>query len=247
MSLRILLAHSKWMILELARQPAYIVSTLAFPALFYWIFAIPESNDQASANFLMASFAGFAVMGVVFLQFGVGLAQERTRSWHKYLKTLPVNPWTLLGARFISAFLFAILASLTIVAMALTMTDAKLAALDWLTFAVGLITGGLTFGIMGLGLGYWASEKASLPLGNLIYLPLSFAGGLWKPPTLLPSSVKTVSEYLPTRSYGEILWAIVQTKPVEARHISSLAIYMLIFALIAYLGFRRDMDRRMRL
>jgi ABC-2 type transport system permease protein len=161
-------SHTKWMILELLRSPAYVVSTIAFPALFYSIFAIPESNDKASSNMLLASFSAFAVFGVIFLQFGVGIAQERTRSWYFYLKTLPVQPLQIMAARFLSALFFSLLASLGIILLAVLFTEAELTLWEWAKFILVLQTAGIVFCFMGLSLGYWSSEKSSLPIGNLI-------------------------------------------------------------------------------
>ncbi len=236
--------HARWMILELLRQPSYVVSTVSFPALFYVIFALPESKDVASSNLLMASFSCFAVFGVIFLQFGVGIAQERTRTWYHYLRTLPVAGGHLMAARFLSALFFSVLAALKIVILALIFTEVELSAFDWVRFCFFLLMGGLLFCPMGLCLGYWASEKSSLPLGNLIYLPLSFAGGLWKPPAALPSLLKDVSDYLPTRHYGEVIWSVVDGKPVPLQSVYFLLAFGLLFALVAFMGSLRDYRAR---
>ena len=246
MKLQRIWLHARWMTLELLRQPTYLVSTLAFPALFYLIFAVPESKERATANFLMASFSGFAVFGVIFLQFGVGLAQERTQSWHQYLKTLPIHPLAFLLARFVSSFIFALMTALVIVALALTLTPAQLNSRAWLEFFLALLGGGFAFCFLGIALGFWSNEKTSLPLGNLIYLPLTFAGGLWKPPALLPESIRSVSEYLPTRFYGEILWAVVQGQNVASKYAWGLFGYALLFSIVAAWGYRRDLDYRVR-
>jgi len=40
---------------------------MAFPATFFLFFAQPNADTQVKANMLMASFCGFAVLGVVLL------------------------------------------------------------------------------------------------------------------------------------------------------------------------------------
>lgn len=241
----LILKHAKWMILELLRAPAYVVSTIAFPALFYVIFAIPESKDMASSNLLLASFSCFSVFGVIFLQFGVGIAQERSKSWYTYLRTLPISPFKLTIARFISAMFFSLLAAMGIIILALCFTHAQLSFSEWIIFILLLHVAGLAFCFMGLALGYWTSEKTSLPIGNLIYLPLSFAGGLWKPPSILPEMLQEISKYLPTRYYGEVLWAFVAKQNIAQKDVMALTIYAIIFALIAYWGFKRDQSFRL--
>lgn len=243
--MKLVLTHSKWMILELLRQPAYIVSTLAFPALFYAIFAIPESNSKESSNFLLASFCGFANFGVLFLQFGVGVAQERSKSWYHYLRSLPLNYFQLIVARFLSAYLFAFLSILVLVILAKVFTLVSLTPLEWLWFLMAHLVLGLIFCLMGLTLGYWAEEKSALPIGNLIYLPLTFAGGLWKPPSQLPIRLQEISEYLPTRLYGEVLWAIVDDRKIETESLFGLMIYGLLFLALSYIGLSKDLKSRM--
>lgn len=238
--MKLIFSHTRWMILELIRQPAYIVSTLSFPALFYVIFAVPESKDQYSSNLLMASFACFAVFGVLFLQFGVGISQERSKNWYHYLKTFPIKSYHLIFARFISAYFFAVLSVLVIVVIALLFTEASLTISRWFNFFAVLLGAGLVFCLMGLCLGYFSSEKAALPLGNLLYLPLSFAGGLWKPPNILPESLKTISEYLPTRQYGEMAWRVVEGKAIELESVKIIFIYALVFFVVAYIGSKKE-------
>lgn len=231
------------MCLELVRQPAYIVSTVAFPVLFYTIFAVPESKETAASNLLMASFSSFAVFGVVFLQFGVGTAQERTQSWYLFLKSLPLPASHLLGARLLSAILFSLLATAGVVLMALWQTPIELKQHQWVLFIFWLIVGGLSFSLLGISVGLWASEKAALPIGNLIYLPLSFAGGLWKPPEILPDSLRDVSVYLPTRHYGELVWSAIRDESFPKASLYGLVFWTLGFAILAYFGFKKEMRR----
>ena len=238
------LVHTWWMCLELVRQPSYFVATVAFPSLFYIIFAIPESKTPGASNMLLASFSCFAVFGVLFLQFGVGVAQERSTSWYHYLRTLPLSQIQLITARFLTAYIFSTLSVLCLVALALLYTEVELSNKKWILYAGYLILGGFPFCIMGLVLGYFSGIKTALPLGNLIYLPLSFAGGLWKPPELLPESLNKVSVYLPTRQYGEVLWKTLKGESVPSRAIYTLLIYLCILGVVAYFGAKKDYSKR---
>ena len=236
--------HTWWMSLELIRQPSYFVATIAFPSLFYVIFAIPESKTPGASNMLLASFSCFAVFGVLFLQFGVGVAQERSTSWYHYLRTMPLHSFHLIAARFLTAYIFSALSVIGLVVLALLYTEVQLTSNEWLLYAGYLILGGFPFCVMGLVLGYFSGIKAALPIGHLIYLPLSFAGGLWKPPELLPKSLNEISIYLPTRQFGEVLWSTVKSEPVPSRAIHTLLIYLIISGVTAYFGFQKDYSKR---
>ena len=71
----LVLRHARAMTIELARYPAYVVPTLALPTVFFLFFAAPGA--PAGASLRMATFAGFAAIGVAFFQFGVGIANGR--------------------------------------------------------------------------------------------------------------------------------------------------------------------------
>src|SRR5438034_11070829 len=115
--MRLVFVHARAMTLELLRYPAYLVPTIVFPAAFFLFFVAPRGHGDETAA--MATFAGFAAIGVAFFQFGVGIANERASPWEAYLRTLPAGAATRLGARVFSAALFAAAASATVVVVAL--------------------------------------------------------------------------------------------------------------------------------
>lgn len=242
--MRLVLLHARALSLELVRYPAYIVPTLVFPAAFFLFFVAPSGyGDEAVA---MATFAGFAAIGVAFFQFGVGIAIERGSPWEAYLRTLPAGAGTRLGARVVSAVLFAGAASATLVAVALATTDVALAPARWGELALTLLVGTTPFALLGIALGYWAPQRGALPIANLLYLGLSYAGGLWIRPRDLPAAVAGVSPYLPTRSLSDVLAATVVGHPFEPGACARLAGFAALFAWLAVWGYRRDEGRRFR-
>ena len=64
-----------------------------------------------------------------------------------------------------------------------------------------------SFALLGIALGYWAPPKGALPIANLPYLVLAYAGGLWIRPGSLPHAVARASPYLPTRAFADALVA----------------------------------------
>lgn len=226
--------HQTYMLaIEHLRMPAYLMASIGFPAIFFLTFALPEAKDAPSANFLLASFLGFAVMGVMFLQFAHGLAEERSHAWFYYLRSLPIRPTQFYLSRILVAWLVAILTMTTLITVAVIWTPAEMPARSWINLFLWLMGGGICFALMGVTLGSWVSERTALPLGNLIYLPLSYAGGLWKPPELLPQAVQDISWYLPTRPFGEILWRTVRGESPEWSSTAHLAGWSLAFLVVA--------------
>jgi ABC-2 type transport system permease protein len=240
--MRLAVLHARAMTLELARYPAYFVPTLVLPSVFFLFFATPGAHRDATVR--MASFAGFAVIGVAFFQFGVGIAIDRGSPWEAYLRTLPVGPFVRLGARLASASLFACAAAALLIATALAATDASLPPPRWLELSVVLLIGTVPFAFLGIAIGYWAPAKGALPIANLLYLVLSYAGGLWIRPGGLPRIVGSVSHFLPTRALADALVATTIGAPLAWHAWLSLAGFALVFAWVAALGYRRDEGRR---
>ena len=245
--MNVILRHTYSIILDLIKAPAYMVSTIAFPSLFYIIFAVPESISPESSNLLLASFSCFAVFGVMFLQFGVSISNDRQSSWYDYIRTLPIPVHSLMLSRLLSVIFFSFISTLAIAIISILFTSTDLSLMEWIKFFFALHLAGLPFCFMGLCLGFWFSEKSVLPMGNLIYLPLSFAGGLWKPPKILPESLQNISVILPTRFYAEILWAVTSREMVELKFVFLLTLYSFIFLVLSYFGFRKDYNNGINL
>jgi ABC-2 type transport system permease protein len=236
--------HARLLTLELVRYPAFLVPTLAFPALFFLFFA--ASARGAAATLAMCSFAAFATIGVAFFQFGVGIANERASPWEAYLRTLPAPPVARIGSRLLSAAVFAAAAAVLLVAVALATTDATLAPTRWLELAAVLALGLVPFALFGIALGYWATPRGALPLANLIYLGLAYGGGLWVRPQRLPAAVAAVAPYLPTGRLQHALAGVVRGSPWSARDWLPLAAFSVLAAAAACAGYRHDEGARFR-
>jgi ABC-2 type transport system permease protein len=230
------------MTLELLRYPSYLVPTLLLPTVFFLFFVVPGPHAAAAAR--MATFAGFAVIGVAFFQFGVGIAVDRASPWESYLRTLPAAPFVRLSARLASAAVFALAAAGLLVATAVAACGASLSASCWPAFVLALVLGTIPFACLGFALGYWAPPKAALPLANLLYLVLAYAGGLWTRPSSLPGAVARISRYLPTRAYADALVAAALGLGVAWRAWLALGLFTALFGVLAVAGYRRDEGRR---
>jgi ABC-2 type transport system permease protein len=232
--MRLTLVHARAMTLELLRYPAFSVPTLAFPALFYLLFV--TSRGDHNATLLLASFAGFAFLAVAFFQFGVGIAAERETPWERFLRTLPVRTGVRFAARLVSGTLFGLASAGVVALTGVATTDAHLSPVRWVGLVVALAIGAVPFALLGVALGYWASPRGALPVANILYLVLAFAGGLWTTPAHLPSAVASVSPFVPTRQFGDVLWGAAEGRLWLPRD----------FALLAGWGYARDEGRRYR-
>jgi ABC-2 type transport system permease protein len=239
----LVLVHARALTVELLRYPAYVVPTIALPSLFFLFFGA-SAGDGAGVR--MAGFAGFAAIGVAFFQFGVGIAAERASAWEQYLRTLAAPARVRLAARWLSAAAFAAGASGLVIALAVAIDGVSLAATAWLGVGFALVAGTVPFALLGTALGYWVPARAALPLANLLYLTLSYAGGLWAEPHRLPRGVAVASPFLPTRLLADVVAAPVTGSGVPWPAWGGLGAFAAAFAALAAAGYRRDEGRRYR-
>ncbi|HTU81398.1 MAG TPA: ABC transporter permease [Candidatus Acidoferrales bacterium] len=236
--------HARTLLLDLFRTPSYVVWTIVFPAMFFTLFDMPYArHDPAVADGATLAFVVWAIAGVCFYQFGVGIAQERGRPWERYLRTLPASAGVRFGARIAGAAAFACAAAALVALLARLTTPVDLSPLQWLTIAAYAAMGGIPFVLFGIALGYWCSPRAAVPVATALNLLLAYGGGLWMPPADLPQIVRHVSPFLPTRAFADLLWSVPYgTNPLPA--LAVLLAYALAFGALATRGYRRDEGKR---
>jgi len=242
--LTLLAVHARLMLAELLRAPGYVIPTVGFPAMFFTIFAMPYAHDTATADFELLSYVAFAIIGVTLFQFGVGIAAERGRPWDRYVRSLPAPPEVRFAARIVAALVFGIAAAGLVAIVARIFTPVDLNAAQWMLLAFYALLGGIPFVLFGITIGYWTSARAALPIANVCYLLLSFAGGLWLPPRMLPGVAATISPFLPTRQFAELLWSIAGNSNNALHALGWLGYYAAFFAVLASIGYHRDEQRR---
>ncbi|HVM57454.1 MAG TPA: ABC transporter permease [Gaiellaceae bacterium] len=243
--MRLALVYARIQVLELLRFPGFSIATLGFPTLLFALFGLPRAHDEP--NVLVASYAAFAVLGVGFYQFGVSAAMERTTPWAAaFLRTLPASPSTRLAGRVLAALTFAVAATSALFVFAVLTTPVSLGAGRWIALCATLLVGSIPFVALGVGIAYWTTPKTALPVANVLYLVLAYLGALWTGPRDLPAGVRTISTYTPTRQWANALWGAIAGDPLRPTPWLVLAAYLIVFALVATVGYRRDEGQRFR-
>jgi ABC-2 type transport system permease protein len=241
--LRLIWVHARAATLELLRYPSFSVPTMLFPTVLFLAWG---SRTGMPPNLALASYAAFAVLGVAFFQFGVGIAAERASPWHLFLRTLPVSAVVRFSARTASALVFALGSCALLVLVALATTSVTLAPREWAEFAGALLLGAIPFSLLGITIGYWLTPRGALPVANILFLGLAYLGGLLAGAADLPSELEGLSDVLPTRLWGELLAASVGFGDWRPANALGLALYGAAFALLATWGYRHDEGERFR-
>jgi ABC-2 type transport system permease protein len=115
----------------------------------------------------------------------------------------------------------------------------------WANVTARLLVGSLPFVALGFAIGYGSGPNAAPALANIIYLPLSFASGLFMPVSQLPGFVQRIAPYLPSYHYGQLAWSAVgaPTEPIGVS-LAWLAGYTALFLAIAFRAYRREETRK---
>lgn len=231
--------------LKLWRTPAFSLSSLALPIIFFAFFGLPNSHYRiagvSAGPYLLASFGAYGTTTVMLFSFGVGVAVERGQKMTVLMRVTPLPGVVALAARVITAVVFASIMLSLLFAFGVLAGGIHMASTQWITLTVRLLLGALPFIAMGLSIGYLASPAAAAPIANILFLVLSFGSGLFVPLSQLPSFVRQAAPYLPTYHYGQLVWQAVgaQTDSMQTS-IVWLAGYGLAFASIAIWAYQRE-------
>jgi ABC-2 type transport system permease protein len=232
--------------IELSRNLSFTLPSLGLPLITYAIFGLPNVHDSpVAAARIFVGFAGFAVLGIVMFQFGVGIASDRVSPWERYVRTLPAPASSRFTARILVALAFSLLSLVPVAACAVAVTPVHLAASAYLRVTLALLVGAVPLGLLGISIGYFLSERGALPVTNLLFLPLSYAGGLFGyTGSQLPGFAAAVSPWLPTRQWSDLIVEFGLHGQLPVHQLVALTGYGIGFGALAVLGYRRDETRQ---
>jgi ABC-2 type transport system permease protein len=117
----------------------------------------------------------------------------------------------------------------------------RLSAGQWTGLVLKLLFGSLPFLLLGFAVGYFVSPNSAPAVVNLVGLPMYFASGIFEPLPLLPDFVQKIGPYLPAYLYGQLAWDAVGARADPLwRDVVGLAIYTVVFLVLALLAFSRQ-------
>lgn len=224
--------------IEFLRHPGYMISTLLFPGLFFVVFAAPNIEDRDSALKFASSFMAFGILGVVFFQYTISLIEQKSSGWESLRRTLPISQFQRHCVSMLLFVIFGCLTGLLVFILAALTTPIEVSVLKVLTLLAAGMVFSLPFLLLGGGIAYRLNPLSALPVMNMIYLLLSFSGGLWLPPEALPVWLAQFSNLIPTRHYAEILWAIGAGDRLPIESLLYLGVMTLICAPVLYFSGR---------
>ena len=244
--LRMLLMQTRSELLMRWRVPAFSVTNLALPIVFFTFFGLPVAHvrraDGVSIGaYLLASFGAYAVGNVMIYGFGIGVANERAMKIDRLMRASPLPPLVFMLAKVVTALVFAFLALVLLIGFGIVAGGIHQTPAVWATIIGRLLAGSLPFIALGFAIGYWSGPHAAPAVANLIYLPLSFASGLFVPLNQLPGFVRTLAPFLPSYHYAQLAWsALGAGRESLGESLLWLAGYTALFLTLAVRAYRRE-------
>jgi ABC-2 type transport system permease protein len=243
---RVYALEAKYELLKLLRMPAYLLPTLAFPLIFYLLFGVAMGGHGSGgfnlAQYLLATYGSFGVMGLALFGFGVGVAIERGQGWMLFKRATPMPPLAYFCGKLAVCLLFTIIYITALFALGATAGGVRQPAATWASLAAVLVAGAIPFGAFGLALGYRIGPNSAPATVNLIYLPAAIASGMWFPINMLPGFLKQLAPWLPSYHYAQLALGRLGYKASEpvGRSVAVLAVFTVLSLALARLGYRRD-------
>ncbi len=204
--------ETQYEFLKLWRAKSFSLAVIGFPVMFYAIFGIANrGNYDGSADVTKYMLAGYCCMGIIsaaLFGIGVGLSSERTAGWLELKRASPMPPMAYLVAKCITAQAFGLIVIAVLVGIAVAFGGVHLTARE-LTLMLGIaLVGTVPFAAMGLMVALLVPPASAPGVVNLLYLPMSFMGGLWIPLHFLPKWIQGIAPAMPTYHLAQLMLTI---------------------------------------
>ena len=245
-ALRIFLNETRFEFIRALRTKAYSLSVIGFPVIFYLFFGLLMNRGQdfhglSVAKNMLAGYAVFGTIGSALFGIGVGMSGDLSAGWLELKRSSPMPPLAYLFAKCCTAIGFASIIVTLLCAMGIGFGGVHLTFLEYLRMLGLVIVGSIPFASMGLVLALVAPFNAAPGFANMLYLPMSFLGGLWLPVEMLPKVLQGFAPVLPTYHMKQLMLRVFDYQ--AAGHVSTHLLALLAFTLVmlgcAWFAFRR--------
>ena len=254
-----LLRQARSELLASLRVPEFIIGVVAIPVMLFAMFGMPNARWELAegvrvSTMMMGGFGAFGLLSLVIFAFGVDIAAERGKGWLRLLRATPAPGWVYFAGKLVTSVLIACTMLLALFAVGAGLAQVTLPPERWLAVFGVLLLGGLSLAPLGFTLGFVARPRAASTIGNLVFLPLSFASGFFVPLNQLPELLRDLAPYLPTFHYAQLVWRTMTTPEVVANytgvaatpiwvHVAWLLGTFALFAVVALAAYRRERSR----
>ena len=206
----IFLREARYEFIRMLRTRSFSFSVVGFPVVFYIFFGLIMNRGEhigaiSVAKYVLASYAVFGMVGAALFGIGVGLAADLAAGWLDLKRASPMPPLAYVLAKCASAMFFGMLIVSLLALMGVTMGHVSLSLVEYLRMLGLTVIGVIPFACMGMAMALLVPFNAAPGVTNMIYLPMSFCGGLWVPIMFLPHFMQKIAVLMPTYHLSQLM------------------------------------------
>jgi ABC-2 type transport system permease protein len=231
---------------RMMRTRAFSLSVIGFPLMFYTLFGLLMNRGEhvgglSVARYLLGGYAVFGAVGAALFGIGIGLAMEINAGWLELKRASPMPAVIYLMAKCTMAVLFGVVIVSLLVGMGVAFGHVSLTVVEFGKMLGLTVASAVPFACMGLLLALVVPANSAAGVTNLLYLPMSFLGGLWMPINILPHFLQVMAPALPTYQAAQLMLATLgyPSRGTTASHWTYLVGFTLIVLGLASIAFRR--------
>ena len=246
-NLRIFLTEARYEFTRLLRTRSFSLSVIGFPVVFYLFFGLIMNRGEhigsvTVAKYMLAGYAVFGMVGASLFGIGIGLSSEIAAGWLELKRASPMPPAAYLLAKCCSAMVFGVLIVSILTALGITIGHISIALPQYAHMIALTLVGVLPFACMGMALALLVPFSSAPGIANMIYLPMSFLGGLWIPVMMLPHILQRFAVLLPTYHLAQLMLKAFgyPSAGTASSHWLGLLGFTLLMLGVAWIAFRRS-------
>jgi ABC-2 type transport system permease protein len=211
-TLRIFLTEARYEFVRLLRTRAFSLAVVGFPVVLYLFFGLIMNRGEhigglLVAKYMLASYAVFGMAGAALFGIGGGLASELGTGWLDLKRASPMPPLAYLVAKLCSAAAFGLIIISLITLLGITAGHVSITLPEYARMMALTAVGTIPFACLGMVVALLVPFSAAPGVINIIYLPMSFCGGLWMPIMFLPHLLQKFALLLPTYHLSQLVLA----------------------------------------
>lgn len=216
------------------RDRSFFISSFVLPLVFYFLYNLMfqrgDVDGSSWAKYSMVSMISFGIMGNAIGSFGIQVANHQKNKWYEYLKVSTIDEKIYSISKVLAYLILTFFFIIFFFIFAYFYQGVSLTLQQYFLLVLSLTVGSIVFLILALVIGQM--KDSAQPIGNLIYLLLSFLGGLWIPIASMPSFMRDFASVLPSYSYAHLGWKILSEQTVSLFDWLKLAIYTSAFLIL---------------
>ena len=244
--LRIFAVETRYEFVRLLRTRAFSLSVIGFPVMFYVLFGLVMNRGEhiggiSVARYMLGGYAVFGAVGAALFGVGNSLATELNMGWLELKRASPMPTMAYLLAKCSTAMGFGVVIVSVLCVLGMTMGHVTLNLGEYARMMALTIAAAVPFASTGLLMALLVPANSAPGITNLIYLPMSFLGGLWVPVDLLPGWLQHVAPLMPTYHLAQLMLGVLgfPEHGSVAGHWFSLLGYTLVVLGAAWIAFGR--------